>query len=750
MPQAHPHQQPDGLLQAGRNCWRLEHADRFKLLIDGAAYFRALRETLLKARHSVYILGWDMDSRTTLVPEGTDDGFPAQLGDFLHALAAARPQLHIHVLNWDYAMLYALEREWMLARKPGRERSGRLRFHTDSRHPVGASHHQKVVVVDDRVAFVGGLDLTRCRWDTPDHACDNPLRRDPDGKSYAPFHDVQAMVDGDCARALGELARRRWKLAGYSPSRQAPAPTSSHPESDPWPDDHAPDLEDIAVGISRTEPAHDGRAGVFEVRQLYLDAIAGARQFLFFENQYFTSNVLADALGERLRESDGPEVMVVSPQTQSGWLEQATMGALRARIHHRLKDALAGLDERADARYQMYCPQLPGLEDGCLNVHSKVFAMDDRLFSVGSANMSNRSMAFDTECNLTIEASGAPERRDHIRAAIASMRNRLLAEHLGTEPVVVAERIAACGSLHQTVSALHREDTRNMVPLQPRLIPELDALTPENAVFDPERPISPDEVVDAYVPHSARKPVPRRMIGLGMLAVLLVAFALAWRFTPLSDWINLGSLIALARSVDKMPFTPVIVIAAFVVAGMLMVPITVLIAVAGVVFGPMMGGLYAIAGVLLSAALGFVLGNWLGHDALRQMLGPRINNLSRRFAQRGIAAMAVIRLLPIAPFTVVNVVAGASHLGLRDYMIGTFAGMAPGIVLTVMFSHNLAEAIRHPSLQSVLVLVAVTAALMLTAFGLQKLLKPRAQKKRARPDSGDHMPSGHHLPAEAK
>src|SRR5581483_4262455 len=88
-----------------------------------------------------------------------------------------------------------------------------------------------------------------------------------------------------------------------------------------------------------------------------------------------------------------------------------------------------------------------------------------------------------------------------------------------------------------------------------------------------------------------------------------------------------------------------------------------------------------------------------------------------------------VRLLPIAPFTVVNVVAGASHLGLRDYLLGTLIGMAPGIALTVVFSHNLAEAIRHPSLQTVLILVGVTAALMLMAFGLQKLLKPRVGKK---------------------
>lgn len=715
------------LLKPGHNCWRVEHADRFSLLIDAAAYFGALRSALLKAERSVYILGWDMDSRTELAPEGADDSFPTTLGDFLHALVNARPNLHIHVLNWDYAMLYALEREWMPARKSGRERNKRLVLHTDAMHPVGASHHQKVVVIDDRLAFVGGLDLTRCRWDTPDHACDNPLRRDPDDKPYAPFHDVQAMVDGDAAKALGELARTRWQRAGYRESIPSIRGAQQSGSVDVWPDDYPVDLYDVQVGISRTEPAHAGRPGVFEIRSLYLDAIARAQSFLFFENQYFTSNVLCDALADRLRSPAGPEVMVVSPHTQSGWLEQATMGALRARVHTRLQDALADHGDDVQARYQMMCPRIPGLEEGCLNVHSKVFAMDDTLFSVGSANMSNRSMAFDTECNLTIEAHGDDAKQAEIRQAIALMRNRLLGEHLAVAPEAVAEKIEETGSLHATAAALRAEghDQRTLTPITPKLFPEWDALLQQNAVFDPERPISPDEIVDAYVPHSARKPVPRRIIGLAMLALALIAFALAWRFTPLREWMNLGSLIALARSVDKMPFTPVIVIAAFVAAGMLMVPITLLIAVAGMVFGPLYGGIYAISGVVLSAFFGFVLGNWLGRDALRSMLGARINNLSRRFAQRGIAAMAVVRLLPIAPFTIVNVVAGASHLAMRDYMIGTLLGMVPGIMLTVVFSHNLAEAIRHPSPETIVVLVLVTGALTLSAVLLQKLFKPK-------------------------
>lgn len=171
------------------------------MLVDAADYFRCVREAIVAARHSVFILSWDIDTRMLLMPGGANDGFPEPLGDFLHAVVSARPELQIHVLNWDFAMLYALEREWLPVYKLGWRTHQRLKFALDAKHPIGGSHHQKVVVVDDALAFVGGLDLTRSRWDTPEHATDAPLRRDPDGAPFGPFHDVQAMVDGEAARA---------------------------------------------------------------------------------------------------------------------------------------------------------------------------------------------------------------------------------------------------------------------------------------------------------------------------------------------------------------------------------------------------------------------------------------------------------------------------------------------------------------------------------------------------------------------
>jgi phosphatidylserine/phosphatidylglycerophosphate/cardiolipin synthase-like enzyme len=190
----------------GRNCWRRVEADRVAFLIDGAAYFGAVADAMARAERSILILAWDIDSRMRLHPERDGGASPGrtglrdELGEFLNELVARRPRLEAHVLDWDYAMIYALEREALPVVKLGWRTHPRLHFHLDGEHPLGGSHHQKIVVVDDRIAFVGGLDLCSHRWDTPEHRAADSHRVDPSGKPYAPFHDVQIAVSGRAAR----------------------------------------------------------------------------------------------------------------------------------------------------------------------------------------------------------------------------------------------------------------------------------------------------------------------------------------------------------------------------------------------------------------------------------------------------------------------------------------------------------------------------------------------------------------------
>lgn len=700
-----------GLLEVGRNCESICRADRFALLIDGSSYFPVLREALLRAQRTIFIVGWDIDSRMRLAPEGANDGLPDPLGDFLQSLSAIRRRLRVYILAWDFAMIYAFEREWMPVYQTGWRSHRGIVFRQDGTHPRGASHHQKLVVVDDRLAFVGGLDLTRSRWDTPAHLPSDERRRDANGLPYGPFHDVQAMFDGDAAAAIGALARDRWQRS-CGKRIAVRAHRAVDRDADPWPPSADVELRDVMVGISLTEPPYRSRNAVQHIRTLTADLIRTARQDIYFENQYFTAGIVREALCPRLAQKDAPDVAAVVPRMQSGWLQEATMGVLRARLHRALAEA------DSNGRYRMYCPHIEGLGNGCLNVHSKVTIVDDTVLTVGSANLNNRSMVLDTECNVTIDANGDPR----IREAIAQWRNRLLAEHLDVPEDDVARAFASGRRLNAVIDTLMRDDGRSLRPFTPVITADLDALVPLNAWLDPEQPIEPDALVREFVPQGRHKSLTARFLVLGAFVFILAALAVAWRFTAIGHHLNLAELAALIRRIDALPFAPVIVLTGYVVAAVVSVPITLLIAATGLVFGAWPGIGYALGGTLLSAVATYGIGYLLGRDVVRRLAGSRANRLSERIGKRGIVTVVVLRLLPIAPFTIVNLVAGASHIRLRDYLIGSIVGMVPGILLTVTFAHQLLRAIRHPGVGSVATMVAIGLALVGVSVVLQRWL----------------------------
>ena len=199
------------ILKEGHNCWRLSHADKVAFLIDGAAYFEALAETIERAQKTIFIAAWDIDSRIQLLRRDDAESREPCLGDFLNTRVKQVPELQVYILTWDYPMLYIREREWLPIFNLGWKTHRRIHFYLDDEHPIGASQHQKIVVVDNRLAFCGGLDLSNSRWDTPQHKIDDPRRKDPNGKPYGPVHDFQVMVSGDCAAGLGELFLGRLK-----------------------------------------------------------------------------------------------------------------------------------------------------------------------------------------------------------------------------------------------------------------------------------------------------------------------------------------------------------------------------------------------------------------------------------------------------------------------------------------------------------------------------------------------------------
>lgn len=414
----------------GQTCWRRGQAHRAALLHDGAAYFAAARGAMLSARRSITLLGWSFDPRTRLLPRGDDATEGENLATFLRGLKAQRPDLAVRLLIWD--MPWPISAGNDLTPEAVRVLLGEgIDYRIDSTLPFGACQHQKVLVVDEAVAFCGGSDFEANRWDTTAHRDQDPRRRLPTGESYPPRHDVMMLVDGDAAMALAELARDRWQKA-----TSEIIPPSQDGVSDPWPDCVVPQFHDVTVSVSRTLPGEGDEGAIRECEAFYLTAIRRARRTIYLENQYFTSPLIGDALQVRLAEPNGPEVVVVVSERSPNGFDQLTMDSARRGLIARLRAA------DVHDRLRILAPHTP--KGRPILVHSKVAIFDDRVLRVGSTNLNNRSFGYDTECDLAIEVA-ADARAD--RDTIARLRLGLVAHHAGCPRDAFTEALARTGSV---------------------------------------------------------------------------------------------------------------------------------------------------------------------------------------------------------------------------------------------------------------------------------------------------------------
>lgn len=180
-----------------------------------------------------------------------------------------------------------------------------------------------------------------------------------------------------------------------------------------------------------------------------------------------------------------------------------------------------------------------------------------------------------------------------------------------------------------------------------------------------------------------------------MLSVM-VLLAAAWRWGPLKDMIDMDAFAGLVGSLRIWPDGVLLLLGAFVVGGLLAVPVTLLIGVTAAVLGPILGFAVSLGGSLASALTTFALGRWLGRGLVRRLGGSALGRVSRRLAANGLLAVIFMRVVPLAPFSVVNLAAGASRIGTGPFVLGTILGMSPGIFLAVLFIDRLAAAIMSP------------------------------------------------------
>ena len=702
------------ILEKGRNCWRIEPADKLRFVIDAADYFRFLREALKQAQKAVYLLCWDIDSRIELVRDEADDGYPARLGDFLNRLVKEKPHLNIYIMDWDFAVLYTFDRELLPIYKLGWKTPPRVHFKLDGYHPEGASQHQKIVVIDDTVAFIGGLDLTMGRWDTSDHIPDDPRRDRLEKEITRPYHDVQVMLAGDAARALGDLARDRWqKITGNG----LPRPKPRRPKK-AWPENIPPDMKDVMVGFSRTQAAYKKQEARRDIETFYRDAISSAGNCIYIENQFFTAPSIGEALKAQLRKDNGPEIVVVTPRETDGWLPQHTMDVLRIRLIRQLQA------QDTHRRLRVFFPDGPGLEDNPINVHAKVMIVDDRLVTVGSANLNNRSMGLDNECNVIIEALDD----ESVAAGIIAFRNRLLADHLGCRPGRIRRIEEEEKSLIGCIEKINDPAKKFLNPLPLELSPEVDRMVPDTELLDPEHPIKPELMIRHIVPAEYQKSTRSRIAIWVLLIAAVLGLSALWRWTPLSQWVDIDTLSGLVESARDIPVAPAWVILGFILAGLVAFPFSLLIVVTVITYGPVPGFIYSLTGGTLSAVVVYWIGDRLGHNLVRKLGGGKINRISRKIARHGIINIIFVRIVPVAPFTLINLVAGASHINFRDYTLGTLLGFIPGMLAMTLLADRIEAIVQEPDPGNMIWLTVTAMVVAATAYSLIKWLKGESEK----------------------
>jgi phospholipase D1/2 len=711
------------IVRAGTNCWRVDLADRFHCVQDGADYFRWVREALLGARKSVFILGWDILAAVDLLPDAGPLEAPTRLSELLAYIARRRPRLRCYILIWDYAALYTLERDPLSRWRLGWQMPRRVRFGFDDRHPVGSSHHQKIIVVDDRLAFCGGIDLTGHRWDTSAHRVHEPARVSARGP-YGPYHEVQAMVSGPVAASLGVLARDRWRALG---EERLPAISPSH--EDLLPSDLTADLTDVDVAIARTVPGSEKHLPIRECESLFLDSIAAARRSIYIESQYFTNDRLSEALAARLRERDGPEVIVVAPKDCDGWLERNTMGAFRDKVFRLMIDA----DHHK--RLRLVYPIASRAENVPTFVHSKVMVVDDVLVRIGSANFSRRSMAVDTECDLAVDAAGDPR----ARGGVQRIRDRLLAEHLGLPVEAVAREIERAGSVRSLIDQRVQFE-HTLMPIEVAREHETADAAALQAVADPDEPIGFGSAVAELVPPAdatyRHSPLRLRIVPAVVLAVAVASIWSAWNSRPEFQAVR-DALVA----VPSMPSIAWIGVAAFLLTNLLMIPLELLAFAAGLLFGATRGGLVSLLGSLGAAAIGYAAGRAIGAAGITRWMSGRSYRSARQLGARGMLGVLVLRLASVASAGSIHLLCGAGKVPFAIYMAGSAIGLVPAAVALSGLGALVRHVVLHPSLSNGVVAIGAAVLLVALAAGLRTFLlirqfAPSVSNQRRRAEFG--------------
>lgn len=701
------------IFHPAKNCWRTGTANHARVLVDCADYYRAIHEAVRHAKHSIFILGWEIDSHVRLLrgEEEENSKVPSCAVDLLNWKAQQNPDLKIYLLRWDSSLAFIADREPLPEFAWTGATPENLAICMDSTVPIGGSQHQKIIVIDDELVFTGGMDIARQRWDERSHRAVEPERHDELGV-YGPYHDVQVAMDGPIVEHFSELVRWRWRrAAGYDPiSRRHVGSTRDVVPS--WPANFPPTCGFINAAIARTLPPMKDCEPVQEIRQMYLDLIETARQMIYIENQFLACTEIADALNAQMKKYPALKVLCVSSYNPQGIFEREGLWAARIEFKRRLLDGIR------PGRAAIYCSGVARKDESPIHkrIHAKVMAVDDRYLIVGSANIADRSMSLDTECDTIFHGATATQRR-----WIRAQRDDLIAEHSGWDTGEV-ERMCDEGRFLEDYMRPEDDKHYSLRDVDDEKFTDGKLQPVAKMLADPSEPL---------IGGSARIATPGRVKVVAIAVFAVVAVVAIFAARALFHDVTSAKIQMLLEATRQSPWSLPAVVVVYVLAGFIFFPVTVLSLITAGVFGAVWGPVYAMTGALSSASVGFWMGRWAGFGGLRRVMGERTKKIDRHFEKAGIIGVMLVRLIPIAPFTLVNLAAGVSSVGFMHFVLGTFLAFLPAFVAKGLLGDSMTQVLLNPNEKTFKYLV-LGLGVWLLIVGATYLVVKMIQKTRER------------------
>jgi len=358
------------------------------VLIDGSEALEAIADSIASAQSHVYITGWHITPTVAL----TRGERPIVLKELLGEVATRVP---VRVLIWAGVPVPVMQPRRGDVRKVRDELTAgnQIQCALDARERPMHCHHEKTIVIDDRIAFVGGIDLTNFhadRWDSSDHK----------PRGAVGWHDVASRIAGPAVRDVAMNFAMRWQAITGEELPTPPIPAAAG---------------DIELQVVRTVP--DGTyprlpKGDFRILESYLRALRAAQRFIYLENQFLWSPEILEVLREKLANPPTPDfrlLLVLPARPDSG--ADDTRGQL---------GTLVQADGEGGRLLACTLYAIGGEKDWQVYVHAKVGIVDDAWMTIGSANLNEHSLFNDTEMNVVTHDPGLA----------LQTRLRLWAEHL--------------------------------------------------------------------------------------------------------------------------------------------------------------------------------------------------------------------------------------------------------------------------------------------------------------------------------